>query len=100
MSDFDKAWERLTAAARKAPAGADESAPFGFSTRVAALAFEAGRAQPSPFARLAIRAALVSFLLAAAAVGINYSAIAGAFADEPPAAAGDDPVSEVVDIAS
>jgi hypothetical protein len=100
MSDFDKAWERLAAAARKAPGAADDSAPFGFSTRVAALAFEAGRPEPSAFGRLALRAALVACLLALAAVGVNYSAIKGAFADEPPAAAGDDPVSEVVNLAS
>jgi hypothetical protein len=100
MNDFNKAWERLTAAARRAPGGADESAPFGFSTRVAAMAFDAGRPEPSAFGRLAIRAALVSCLLAAVAVGVNYSAIAGALSDEAPAAAGDDPVAEVVNLGS
>ena len=100
MSDFDKAWERLAAAARKSPGAADDSAPYGFSTRVAALAFEAGRPEPSAFGRLALRAALVACLLALVAVGVNYSAIKGAFADEPSVAAGDDPVSEVVNLAS
>lgn len=100
MSDFEKAWEKLTAAARRAPGGADESAPFGFSTRVAAQALGAGRPEPSPFARLAIRAALLSCVLAAAAVGVNYSAIAGAFSGEAPAPAGDDPVAEVVNLGS
>jgi hypothetical protein len=100
MSEHDKAWERLVAAARKAPGAGDESAPFGFSTRVAALAFEAARPQPSAFARLALKAALVACLLALGAAGLNYSAIVGAFADESPVAAGDDPVAEVVNLAS
>jgi hypothetical protein len=99
MSEYDKAWERLVAAARKAPGAGTESAPFGFSTRVAALAFETARPEPSAFARLALRAALVACLLALAAVGVNYPAIEGAFADEPPVAA-DDPVAEVVNLAS
>lgn len=101
MTDFDKAWEKLVAAARRAPPGAaGESAPYGFSTRVAALAFADERPLESAFARLSLRAALIACLLAVAAVGVNYAAIKGAFADEPPVAANDDPVAEVVDLAS
>jgi hypothetical protein len=99
MNDSEKAWQRLVAAARKAPRAGDESAPFGFSTRVAALAFEERRPGPSPFARLSLRAAWIACLLALAAVGANYSAIAGALGDEP-AAGSDDPVDEVVSLGS
>lgn len=99
MNDNDKAWQRLVAAARRAPADADESAPFGFSTRVAALAFDARPEAVSPFGRLALRAAGIACLLAAVAVCVNFTAIKGAFTDEP-APADDDPVAEVVNLAS
>ncbi len=100
MNDNEKAWQRLVSAARRAPAEAGEPAPFGFSTRVAALAFDAQRAPASAFARLSLRAAGVACLLAAIAVGANYSAIMGAFTDEPASADNDDPVAEVVNLAS
>jgi hypothetical protein len=100
MSPDDKSWRKLVAAARRAPARGDESAPFGFSTRVAALAF-GPRSQPQvSYGRLAFRAAAVAGLLAVAAVAVNFSAIAGAFDDATPAAAADDPIAEVVDLGS
>jgi hypothetical protein len=99
MKDHDQSLRRLLEAARKAPAAPDEAAPFGFSTRVAALAFEQGRQGQSPFARLSLRAAAVAFVLAAIAVGVNYSAIVGAFDDQAPALA-DDPVAEIVNLGS
>lgn len=118
MNDYDKAWKKLAAAARLAPGAEDESAPYGFSTRVVAVAFAAGRAAPSVFARMSLRAAVVACLLAAVAVGVNYSAIAGLLDDDPAAAptvstasaaatpaasavpSGDDPVAEVVNAGS
>jgi hypothetical protein len=100
MSKFDSTWRKLVAAARQAPAVADESAPFGFSTRVAAQAFSAERDSSSTFARLSLRAAAVACLLAVVAVAVNFSAIAGAFEDESAVAANDDPVAEVVDLGS
>ena len=102
MKAEDPSWKKLVEAARRAPGvPPDEAAPFGFSTRVAALAFERGRVASSPFARLSIRAAAVAFLLAALAVGVNYSAIVGAFDDQPGAtSSGDDPVAEVVSLGS
>jgi hypothetical protein len=100
MNDPDKSWQKLVAAARKAPSAGDESAPFGFSTRVAALAYSAQVAPSSAFARLSLRAAAVAFVLAAIAVGVNYSAIVGAFNDEPAPAASDDPIAEVVNLGS
>jgi hypothetical protein len=103
MSPNDKSWDRLVAAARKAPKAGDEAAPFGFSTRVAAKAFEPRTAPFSAFARLSLRAAGVACILACAAVAANYSAIRSAFDDEAPAPsapAADDPVAEVVDLGS
>jgi hypothetical protein len=101
MNPSDKSWQRLLEAARKAPPAGDEAAPYGFSTRVAALAFEHGNSPAPLFGRLALRAAGFALLLAAAAVGVNYSAIRGAFDDDTAiAATSDDPVAEVVDIGS
>jgi hypothetical protein len=100
MNKHGKAWQRLAAAARQAPVAGDASAPFGFSTRVAALAFVAERGAPSIFGRLALRAAVVAGLLAVLAIGVNYSAIKAAFEDEPQIIANDDPIAEVVDIGS
>jgi hypothetical protein len=100
MNPREKSWQRLLAAARRAPGAGDESAPFGFSTRVAALAFQQRPPSASAFARLSLRAAAVAGLLAVAAVAANYSAIAGAFDDDPPAIAGDDPIAEVVGLGS
>jgi hypothetical protein len=103
MNSPEKSWQRLIEAARKAPQGGDEAAPFGFSTRVAALAFDQGRPESTAFARLSLRAAAVAGLLAVAAVAVNFTAIRGAFEDEPaasPVNAGDDPVAEVVDMGS
>ncbi len=101
MNPSDRSLERLLAAARRAsPAAADEAAPFGFSTRVAAQAFGAPASGSSVFGRLALRAAAVAALLALAAVAANYSAIRGALDDTAPTQTTDDPVSEVVDMGS
>jgi hypothetical protein len=100
MNPHDKAWQKLVAAARQAPAAGDESAPFGFSTRVAALAFDPARQAPSNFGRVSLRAAGIAFLFAGVAVGFNYKAIASAFEDEPVVAAGDDPAAEVANLDS
>lgn len=99
MNDFEKTWAKLTAAAGKAPAG-DEAAPFGFSTRVAALAFAGETRAPSVFGRLALRAAAAACLLAIIAVAVNFSAITGALDDTSTLASSDDPVAEVVDAGS
>jgi hypothetical protein len=67
---------------------------------VAALAFEQAPPQASVFGRMALRAAGVACLLALVAVGLNYSAIKGAFEDDSAVAANDDPVAEVVNLGS
>ncbi len=100
MNDFEKTWAQLVAAARQAPGAGPEAAPFGFSTRVAALAFTEERAPSSLFARFSWRAAAAACLLAVVAVAVNFSAITGAFDESAAAPAGDDPVAEVVDLGS
>jgi hypothetical protein len=101
MNRYDKAWQKLAAAARRAPDEGDLQAPYGFSTRVAARAFEQ-RPASSIFGRVAIRVALVTCLLAVAAVGANYGAIRSTFADDETtvAVSSDDPVDEVVNLGS
>jgi hypothetical protein len=98
MNNPEKSWQKLVAAARSAPKPGDEAAPFGFSTRVAALAFEQRDATASIFARFSVRAAAVACALAIAAVAINFSAITSAFDTDTAAAAGDDPIAEVVNL--
>ena len=100
MNTPERSWQKLVEAARRAPADADQAAPFGFSTRVAALAFERARPASSIFARLSLRAALVACALALAAVALNYSAITSAFDTDTSTVAGDDPVAEVVNLGS
>ena len=92
-------WSRLVAAARSAPDDRDPSAPFGFSTRVAALALSApsGPSLSLVFERLSLRALGVACLLMLASVAISYPAIARAFDDEVNVR---DPVAEVLDLES
>ncbi len=65
-------WPRLVAAARQVPDQRDEAAPYGFSTRVAALAFARLPSSSNVLERLALRAVAVACLLAIASVVINY----------------------------
>jgi hypothetical protein len=67
-------WSRLTAAARNLPDERDPSAPYGFSTRVAALAFVRRNVAPL-LERLALRAFGVSCLIAVLTLALNYRAI-------------------------
>ena len=66
-------WSRLVAGARRASDDRDTAAPYGFATRVTALAFAQQRAATSFFDRYALRAVGVSCLLAVLSVAVNYS---------------------------
>ena len=91
--DSRQIWPRLAALARRAPADTgDTSAPLGFATRVAALAFsESERRVASLFELLAPRALLVAAALVVASVFVNYSSFglgsvtddAGQIMDDP-----------------
>lgn len=78
MKISSTAWQRLVAAARQAPNPGEESAPYGFSTRVAALAMAAMNERPTLQAslnRFAWRALGVSFLLMIVSILANYSSV-------------------------
>ena len=92
--DHDQSWARLAAAARRAPQSGDSSAPYGFSTRVAALAF-AGAERPfrSLFERFSLKAVGVASLLAVASVLANYSALTAEATEDDYSVVGEDPVA-------
>jgi hypothetical protein len=92
-------WSRLVAAARRAPDDRDAAAPYGFATRVAALAMARERGAISLIERFALRALGVACLLALVSVATNYTAINNAFAEDESIAA-DDPVSELLEVAA
>jgi hypothetical protein len=76
INDPRHPWSRLTAAAREVRAERDESAPYGFATRIAALAFAQERSVvASLFDRFALRAVGVAALLALFSVVLNYQAL-------------------------
>ena len=97
---------RLTAAARQVndPDSRSISAPYGFATRVAALALE----QPAAvgisalFERFSLRAVGVAGLLALLSIAVNYPALAGAFnsnaSAEPEFIPSEDAIALLVDL--
>lgn len=91
-------WARLTAAARRAHDDRDTAAPYGFATRVAALAMAQERVSVSLFERFSLRALGVACLLAVVTVATNYSAIANVLVEDEGIVT-DDPVAELVDLA-
>lgn len=93
--DHNQPWARLTAAARRAPLAGDTAAPYGFATRVSALAFAAERPMRSLFERFSLRAVGVASLLAVLSVMANYSALATSISStgDDELVAGEDPVS-------
>ena len=93
-------WTRLTAAARRAPDDRDTAAPYGFATRIAALAMAQERIAVSLFERFSLRALGVACLLALVSVAANYSAITNVLGEEEAGVLTDDPVTELVDLAS
>jgi hypothetical protein len=74
-TDPQHPWSRLVAAARRAPDERDPAAPYGFATRVAALAFTQERKMISLVERFALRAVGVASLLAILSLLVNYSAL-------------------------
>jgi hypothetical protein len=100
MKPSDQAWQRLAAAARRAPADHRETAaPPGFSTRIAALAMTAETPLASVFERFSLRALGVAALLAVVSVAADYSVFSGnAGEDEMPS--DDGAVAAVLDLSS
>ncbi len=75
LNDPRHPWARLTSAARTTRDERDASAPYGFATRVAALALAQERKVVSLFERFALRAFGVACLLALASVAMNYQTL-------------------------
>lgn len=98
MNPPEKAWQRLAAAARRAPPDAPATVPYGFATRVAAQAL----AQPAPaglsLERLALRALGVACLAAMLGVAANYSVFTNGGADEEGFFTTDDPAAIVLEV--
>lgn len=77
MNPHHQQWLRLTAAARQAPELRDDTAPYGFATRVAALGLAAPVA-PLPrvlFEKLALRGLFAASALSVAAAVFGYTAL-------------------------
>ena len=98
MKQDNHSWLKLVAAARRAPDGGDSAPPYGFAVRVAALAMSADRPVSSWLDRFSWQAMVVACALAAVVVAVNFSSIRPAPDDE--ATFNDDPVAQVVDLAS
>lgn len=99
MKPDDIAWQRLAAASRRAVDNRDTSAPYGFSTRIAALAFASEPPRTSLFQRFSFRALGFACALMLVSVAANYSVITSAYAGDELTATGD-PVAEVLDLSS
>ena len=108
FNDPRNPWTRLTTAARNAREDCDAAAPYGFATRVVALAFAQERRVSSLFERFAMRAVGVASLLALFSVALNYPTLSttatatmamATQVDEVDLVAVDDAVSIVLDFA-
>lgn len=98
MNDFEAKWQRLAARARSAPAGADEAAPYGFATRVAAQAFTVRPLRAGLFEHFALRGLLAACALSAASVAYSFDALHGDPDEE--LAIASDPLPELLDLSS
>ena len=98
MNPLDEKWMRLTEGARRAEDTRDTAAPYGFATRVAALGLAPERAAGSLLERFSLRALGLAALLTVVCVAANYSTVVGLFRED--ATNSDDPVAEIVDLAS
>jgi hypothetical protein len=98
-SDPNHPWARLAAGARRAATsdGRETAAPYGFSTRVVALAFAAERPVASLFERFSLRALGVASLLALVSVAANYTFLTNLVGDDDSSLSGDDPVAVLFD---
>ena len=98
MNPAHDPWTRLASSARTARDDRDVTAPYGFSTRVAALAFARERSVGSLFERFALRAVGVAALLAIVCTVANYAVFSAATDDD--ALADDGAESALLDISS
>lgn len=76
VNDPRSAWMRLASSTRQVRDERDVSAPYGFATRVAALAMVQEARVASVLERMALRAVGVASLLAICSVALNYEVLA------------------------
>lgn len=96
-------WSRLIAGARQANDDRSTEAPYGFSTRVAALALAQQARVVSAFDRFALRALGIACLLALVSVAVNYRALqtgAGSMVAYDETAVDDDGMAIVMEMAA
>jgi len=102
LHDPKHPWNRLVTAARALRDDRDLAAPYGFTTRVAALAFSHEGRVVSLFERFALKAVGIACLLALVSVAVNYRTLAGgsagALVDDTEAVPTDDAVAVVLDL--
>ena len=84
MNDPRSAWRRIASAARQVRDERETSAPYGFATRVAALAMAQESRVASLVERFAFRAVGVASLLALFSVVLNYEVLSGSAASGSP----------------
>ena len=95
MNHHEQSWQRLATSARAAADGRSEAAPYGFATRIVALA----QTVPVPgmrvlFERYAVRGLIAALTFSLAAVAFGYSAWTGERDDE---VAATDTVGQILD---
>jgi hypothetical protein len=90
-------WRRLTTAARTVIDDRDSAAPYGFATRLAALALAQERKVVSLFERFAFRALGAAFLLALVSVVVDYSVFSAVPTSSEDELIEDDPVAVLLD---
>lgn len=96
-------WSRLVAGARQANDERRTEAPYGFATRVAALALAQERRVASAFDRFALRALGIACLLALVSLAVNYRALqssTGSMVAYDEAAVDDDGMAIVMEMAA
>ncbi len=91
-------WSRLTRAARTIADDRDTAAPYGFATRIAALAMAQERKVASLFERFAFRALGAACLLAVLSAIANYSVFSPAPTLSEEDLTEDDPVAVLLDV--
>jgi hypothetical protein len=90
-------WSRLTRAARKVSDDREVSAPYGFATRIAALAMAQEQKVVSLLERFAFRALGTACGLALLSVALNYSVFTTQSLAADDDLAQDDPVAVLLD---
>ena len=83
MNRKNQSWDKLVAVARQARDDRPETAPYGFATRVAALAMAGDIPEHANlFERWSWRAVAIAGMFAAVSVAANYTALTSSSDDD------------------